>query len=107
MFWIEFLLFLKRQIKKEYPGVAEEISDFLKNFADCKNEKEIEKALKENKILFDFINNYILTLNSDTLTQLLFSLEKKEQEQKQEREQEREKEETAFVFSNFSPSLKL
>jgi len=89
-----FILTLLSKIKndenvrnKNYE-IVRKINEFLELYSNCKNEKRIEEALKREKNLKEFVDAYLLNLNTKEIAALIAQTEsipknKQPQQQKQ------------------------
>jgi len=60
-----------KNVREENFEIVREINQFLALYANDTNEKRIEEALKMNKQLKQFVDAYLLNLNTSEIAQLI------------------------------------
>lgn len=77
-----------KKVRKENYEIVREINDFLKLYANVKNEKMIEKALRKREELKEFVDAYLLELNTKEIAELITKTEStKDKQQTQQKQQ--------------------
>jgi len=60
-----------KKVRNENYEIVREINEFLELYANDTNEKRIEEALKMNKQLKEYVDAYLLNLNTKEIAQIL------------------------------------
>jgi len=60
-----------KNVREENYNIVREINEFLELYANDTNEKRIEEALKKRKELKEFVDAYLLNLNTKEIAALI------------------------------------
>jgi len=79
------------KVRNKNYKIIREINEFLELYANTKSEKAIEEALKREKELKEFVDAYLLNLDTKTLAQLMAQTDSTQQNKQQTQQKQHTK----------------